>query len=230
MQPRSSSAFVPAACPSSTRCGMSHGASGGSGCVTRPACGWTWFSRSSRRPDTGTTTSRLKPLGRLCGMNSILYTTWRSPIGELLLAGDEHALRALHLPNRHARGPGWTEADAPFARAVEQLEQYFAGERTAFELPLAARGTRFDEAVWDALSEIPYGETRSYGEVAQAIGRPDRARAVGSANARNPLAIIVPCHRVIGSDGSLTGYGGGLERKRALLALEATGGWQESLL
>jgi methylated-DNA-[protein]-cysteine S-methyltransferase len=158
----------------------------------------------------------------------VLYTTWRSPLGELLLAGDEHALRALHLPNRHARGGAWVSAEAPFVRAVAQLEEYFAGERVAFDLPLAASGSRFEETVWGAVSEIPYGETRSYGQVAAAVGRPDRARAVGSANARNPLAIVVPCHRVIGSDGSLTGYGGGLERKRALLELER-GGWQETL-
>ena len=162
-------------------------------------------------------------------LKSVLYTTWDSPIGPLLLAGDEHALRALHLPNRHARGPDWVSAREPFTRAVEQLEEYFDGARTAFDLPLAASGSRFEEAVWGALSEIPYGETRSYGEVARAVGRPDRARAVGTANARNPLAIVVPCHRVIGSDGSLTGYGGGLERKRALLALER-GAWQQSLL
>jgi methylated-DNA-[protein]-cysteine S-methyltransferase len=159
----------------------------------------------------------------------VLYTTWHSPLGRLLLAGDEYALRALHLPNRHGRRPEWVSAEAPFARAVEQLEEYFAGQREAFDLPLAASGSPFEKAVWDAVSEIPYGETRSYGEVARAIGRPDRARAVGSANARNPLAIIVPCHRVIGSDGSLTGYGGGLERKRALLELEQ-GAWQQSLL
>ena len=159
----------------------------------------------------------------------VLYTTWHSPLGQLLLAGDEHALRALHLPNRHVRGHDWVSAEAPFARAVEQLEEYFAGARVAFDLPLAASGSPFEESVWHAVSEIPYGETRSYGQVARAVGRPDRARAVGSANARNPLAIIVPCHRVIGSDGSLTGYGGGLERKRALLELEQ-GAWQQSLL
>jgi methylated-DNA-[protein]-cysteine S-methyltransferase len=158
----------------------------------------------------------------------VLYTTWHSPLGQLLLAGDEHALWALHLPNRHARGHGWMSAEEPFARAVEQLEEYFAGQRTAFDLPLAASGSPFEEAVWGAVAAIPYGETRSYGEVARAVGRPDRARAVGSANARNPVAIIVPCHRVIGSDGSLTGYGGGLERKRALLELE--GALQPSLL
>jgi methylated-DNA-[protein]-cysteine S-methyltransferase len=159
----------------------------------------------------------------------VLYTTWPSPLGRLLLAGDEDALRALHLPNRHAREHDWVSAEEPFARAVEQLEEYFAGEREGFELPLAASGSPFEEAVWDALCQIPYGETRSYGDVARAVGRPDRARAVGSANARNPLAIVVPCHRVIGSDGSLTGYGGGLERKQALLELER-GAWQQSLL
>jgi methylated-DNA-[protein]-cysteine S-methyltransferase len=158
-----------------------------------------------------------------------LYTTWRSPLGELLLVGNEGSLRALHLPGRHGRRDGWVSATAPFADAVEQLEEYFAGRRTTFELALDPRGGRFDRGVWDEVARIPYGETRSYGEIARRVGRPDRARAVGTANARNPLAIIVPCHRVIGSDGSLTGYGGGLERKRALLALES-GGWQESLL
>ena len=150
----------------------------------------------------------------------MLYRTWQSPLGELLLAGEEGALHAVHLPGRHARRPDWVSADEPFARVVGQLDEYFSGERTTFDLPLAASGSPFEEAVWGALSQIPYGETRSYGEVARAIGRPDRARAVGVANARNPIAIIVPCHRVIGSDGSLTGYGGGLERKRALLDLE----------
>jgi methylated-DNA-[protein]-cysteine S-methyltransferase len=158
-----------------------------------------------------------------------LYTTWRSPIGELTLVGDESALRALHLPRRPPSTEGWTKAEAPFADVVEQLEEYFAGVRTEFELALDPRGRPFDLSVWALLAEIPYGETRSYGELARALGRPDRARAVGGANARNPLAIILPCHRVIGSDGSLTGYGGGLEVKRALLALEQ-GAWQGALL
>src|SRR3954447_16223667 len=104
----------------------------------------------------------------------VLYTTCQSPLGELLLAGDEYALRALHLPNRHARRPEWVSAEEPFARAVEQLEEYFAGERQAFDLPLPASGTPFEEAVWGALSQIPYGETRSYGDVARAVGRPGR--------------------------------------------------------
>jgi methylated-DNA-[protein]-cysteine S-methyltransferase len=158
-----------------------------------------------------------------------LYTKWTSPLGELVLVGDEAALRALELPGRHRRRDGSVSATAPFAVALEQLGEYFAGERTAFDLRLAPRGGPFDRAVWDRLAEIPYGETRSYGEIAGALGRPHRARAVGAANARNPLPIIVPCHRVVGSDGSLTGYGGGLQAKRALLALER-GAWQERLI
>jgi methylated-DNA-[protein]-cysteine S-methyltransferase len=160
---------------------------------------------------------------------TMLYTKWTSPVGELMLVGDEQALRELHLPGRHRPRDGWTTAAAPFAPAVGQLEEYFAGQRTEFELRLAARGRPFDQAVWAWLGRIPYGETRSYGEVARGLGKADRARAVGAANARNPLPIIVPCHRVVGSDGSLTGYGGGLEVKRALLALEK-GAWQETLL
>jgi methylated-DNA-[protein]-cysteine S-methyltransferase len=149
-----------------------------------------------------------------------LYAKWTSPLGDLVLVGDEAALRALELPGRHRRRDGSVSATAPFAVALEQLGEYFAGERTPFDLRLAPRGGPFDRAVWDQLAEIPYGETRSYGEIAGALGRPHRARAVGAANARNPLPIIVPCHRVVGSDGSLTGYGGGLERKELLLKLE----------
>ncbi len=101
-----------------------------------------------------------------------------------------------------------------------QLEEYFAGERTSFDIPLAPEGAPFEREVWRALEEIPYGETVSYGEIARRVGQPTAARAVGTANGRNPIAVIVPCHRVIGADGSLTGYGGGLERKRLLLELE----------
>jgi methylated-DNA-[protein]-cysteine S-methyltransferase len=158
-----------------------------------------------------------------------LYTTWGSPLGELLLEGDEHALRALHLPGRHPSRHGRDLAGAPFARAIEQLDEYFAGERTAFDLSLAPRGGSFDRTVWAHLERIPYGATRSYADIARALGDPDRARDVGIANARNPLPIIVPCHRVVGSDGSLTGYAGGLDRKRALLVLEQ-GAWQETLV
>lgn len=153
-----------------------------------------------------------------------MYTTLPSPIGELLLVGDGTALHRLHMQDGRrpaAIDPRWTRRDEPFAHVAEQLRQYFAGERTAFELPLATNGNAFEQRVWRALQEIPYGATVSYGEIARRIGEPTAARAVGLANGRNPIAVIVPCHRVIGADGSLTGYGGGLERKRMLLDLES---------
>lgn len=115
---------------------------------------------------------------------------------------------------------GWEVDDNAFPDAVEQLAEYFAGERTEFDLPLEMEGTAFQRTVWSALREIPYGETCSYGEIARNIGSPAAFRAVGLANGHNPISIIVPCHRVIGANGSLTGYGGGLERKRLLLDLE----------
>ncbi len=149
-------------------------------------------------------------------------TTVDTPIGPLLLVADEEgvALAAVHLPGFHAGAAPDTEGAPVLDEAAEQLGAYFAGERTAFDLPLAPRGTAFQRAVWDALRQIPYGDTRSYAQVAREVGRPDLVRAVGGANARNPLAVVVPCHRVIGSDGSLTGYAGGLACKRALLDLE----------
>ena len=113
------------------------------------------------------------------------------------------------------------ESDEPFGDALVQLGEYFAGGRTHFDLPLAPSGSPFQLRVWNALREIPYGQTASYGEIARKVGVPSAPRAVGAANGLNPIGIIVPCHRVIGSDGSLTGYGGGLERKRLLLDLEA---------
>lgn len=115
---------------------------------------------------------------------------------------------------------GWEPADTAFAAAVDQLEEYFAGQRTEFELELEMAGTPFQRRVWSALMTIPYGQTRSYGEIAMQLDAPGASRAVGLANGRNPIAIIVPCHRVIGANGKLTGYGGGLSRKRALLDLE----------
>jgi len=154
----------------------------------------------------------------------MLYCTTSSPIGELLLAGDRDALQLLHMQQgrRPARiAPGWARSDEPFARVRAQLDEYFDGRRRAFDIPLRPAGTPFELEVWGALREIPYGETVSYGELAARIGRADAARAVGAANGRNPIAVIVPCHRVIGADRSLTGYGGGLERKRLLLELEA---------
>ena len=161
---------------------------------------------------------------------STYTTTIETPLGEMRLVGDGEALSAVQLPGRHARRSGWIEAEAPFAEAAEQFEQYFAGERREFELRLAPRSNSgFERAVWEQIARIPYGETNSYGAIARAIGHPDRARAVGAATGRNPLAIIVPCHRVIGSDGSLTGYAGGLPAKRSLLELES-GARQESLL
>jgi methylated-DNA-[protein]-cysteine S-methyltransferase len=116
--------------------------------------------------------------------------------------------------------PAWEHDPAALAEPARQLAEYFAGERTVFDIPVRLEGPAFDRRVWDALREIPHGTTTSYGELAARIGAPGRARAVGSANARNPVAVVVPCHRVIGANGHLTGYAGGLERKRALLAHE----------
>lgn len=152
------------------------------------------------------------------------FTTVPSPIGDLLLLGDGDALSGLYM-EPWAPAAAWQRADDAFTAAREQLDAYFAGELTAFDLPLAPRGTEFQLRVWTALQEIPYGETTSYGALAGRIGAPGAARAVGLANGRNPISIIVPCHRVIGAGGSLTGYGGGLERKRALLDLERGRGY-----
>ncbi len=155
----------------------------------------------------------------------ILYTDMSSPIGRLLLYGDERRLSGLYTPpgsEDPAVASGWRRADAPFAPFREQLEAYFDGECREFDVPLDMEGaTAFHRSVWRALLEIPYGTTTSYGELARQIGRPTAARAVGAANGRNPIAIIVPCHRVIGAAGGLTGYAGGLDRKRFLLRHEA---------
>jgi len=152
------------------------------------------------------------------------YTTIDTPIGELLLAGDGRALQ--HLSMQHGRrpfrlSPAWQRDDETFAPVVEQLTEYFDGTRQTFDVELALVGNPFELRVWAQLAQIPYGETVSYGEIARRMHQPDAALAVGLANGRNPVAVIVPCHRVIGSDGSLTGYGGGLERKRLLLDLES---------
>jgi methylated-DNA-[protein]-cysteine S-methyltransferase len=148
-----------------------------------------------------------------------------SPIGRLMLASDGTALTGLFMePSRKAPQPadGWVEdlAVAPLAAAVRQLGEYFAGARREFDLPLRFEGTAFQRRVWQELTEIRYGETWSYGQLARRIGNPSASRAVGLANGRNPISILVPCHRVIGADGSLTGYGGGLDRKRWLLVHE----------
>jgi methylated-DNA-[protein]-cysteine S-methyltransferase len=142
--------------------------------------------------------------------------TVETPIGPLLLSAGGGHLSRIDFDSRIA----CSSAAPPFPEAEAQLHAYFAGELERFELPLAPRGTAFQRSVWDALAEIPYGSTTTYSELAAKIGRPGACRAVGAANGRNPLPVIVPCHRVIGAAGALTGYGGGLARKRRLLALE----------
>ena len=148
-----------------------------------------------------------------------------SPIGRLTIAADDAGVRALEFPrNRHPvkRDAGWREGSHPLLdEAAHQLREYFAGTRQRFDLPLAPRGTDFQRATWQALTTIPYGETISYAELARRVGRPTASRAVGAANGRNPLPIVVPRHRVIGANGSLTGFGGGLPTKQFLLGLEA---------
>ena len=152
------------------------------------------------------------------------YCYTNSPIGELLLAGDADALTMIGFPKGSMRRdpePDWIFNEKPFAEAMRQLEEYFDGERRDFDLPLRLDGTEFQLLVLDELQKIPYGETTSYGDIAKRIGRPKASRAVGAANGRNPIPIVVPCHRVIGSHGDLTGFGGGLDTKEALLRLEA---------
>jgi len=159
--------------------------------------------------------------------HTVHYSIMPSPIGELLLTGDGRHLTGLYMtPHTHGptQGDGWVRDDEAFADARRQLEEYFAGTRVTFEIPLAPDGTEFQNRVWMALRDIPYAQTVSYGDIAREIGNPKGVRAVGLANGRNPISIIVPCHRVIGSNGSLTGYGGGLERKRWLLEHEARHG------
>ncbi|MCI3226821.1 methylated-DNA--[protein]-cysteine S-methyltransferase [Streptomyces sp. NP-1717] len=151
------------------------------------------------------------------------HTVIDSPYGPLTLVATEGVLSALYMTEQRHRPPQETfgEVDAsPFGSVIDQLEEYFAGERTEFDVPLRLDGTPFQRGVWEQLRAIPYGETRSYGQLADALGKSGASRAVGLANGKNPVGIIVPCHRVIGSTGGLTGYGGGLDRKRRLLAFE----------
>jgi methylated-DNA-[protein]-cysteine S-methyltransferase len=151
------------------------------------------------------------------------YTHLDTPIGAFLLVGDEDRLTMTSFSSGHQRRApeaGWVEDAGALARAVTQFQEYFAGERDRFDLPLALRGTPFQRDVWAVLQSIPFGQTRSYGEVARALGKPGASRAVGTANAANHLPVVVPCHRVIGADGGLTGFGGGLEAKRWLLRHE----------
>lgn len=151
------------------------------------------------------------------------YTTLQTAIGPLLLAGQSGRLSLISFATAqqpHEPQPDWQRNDAAFADAKQQLAEYFAGERHSFDLSLELSGTPFQRDVLAALQQIPYGETRSYSDIAATIGRPKAVRAVGAANARNPLPIVLPCHRVIGKGGSLTGFGGGLEVKEQLLDLE----------
>jgi methylated-DNA-[protein]-cysteine S-methyltransferase len=151
------------------------------------------------------------------------YSVYESPVGSLLLAGDGDSLSLISFSTgRAARqpAPDWMRRNDAFGSVKTQLRAYFAGELTGFDLQLAPVGTSFQQSVWAALRLIPYGETRSYADIARQLGNPDATRAVGAANGLNPLPIVVPCHRVIGSDGSMTGFGGGIECKKYLLALE----------
>lgn len=162
------------------------------------------------------------------------YRFLDSPVGRLLLARDDAGLRLIHFVRSAGADlnvgpcdvqPEWRLDDAAFDDVTAQLAEYFAGTRTQFDLPLAPEGTPFQQRVWKALLDIPYGETISYGELAERIGKRSASRAVGLANGSNPLPIVIPCHRVIGSNGKLTGYGGGLPIKQQLLALERGALW-----
>lgn len=153
----------------------------------------------------------------------ITHTVIDSPYGPLTLVAADGVLKGLYMVGQRHRPPeeNFGEPDPrPFTETARQLAAYFDGELTEFDLPLRLDGTPFQRSVWDQLRKIPYGETRSYGELAEFLGKPGASRAVGLANGKNPIGIIVPCHRVIGSTGGLTGYGGGLDRKQRLLAFE----------
>jgi methylated-DNA-[protein]-cysteine S-methyltransferase len=152
------------------------------------------------------------------------FTITPSPVGPLMLVGEGDELVGLYfqnVPEAAAPPAPWVRDDRGLRDAAAQLAEYFAGKRRRFDLPLAPRGTPFQKQVWEQLQRIPFGETATYGDIARAIGKPAAFRAVGGANHNNPLSIVIPCHRVIGADGSMTGYGGELHRKRLLLDLEA---------
>ena len=168
--------------------------------------------------------ARLGAAKRLQPMSEVSYTRIDSPVGKLLLAADAQGLRLVSFESSKRAAPvqsDWMEDRSPFAEVIRQLQAYFSGELKQFDLPLAPEGTEFQLRVWNSLRTIPYGETISYAQLAQKVGNPQAVRAVGLANGGNPIPIIVPCHRVIGSDGSLTGFGGGLANKKILLALES---------
>ena len=156
--------------------------------------------------------------------SALSFTTMQSPVGPLLLAGDERGLHLVYFINgRRPKSPerNWAEDKKPFQEVIRQLKAYFDGKLRDFDVPLLLRGTDFQLLVWSRLRKIPYGETVSYGQIARELGNPDASRAVGLANGSNPIPIIIPCHRVIGSNGRLTGFGGGLPVKEKLLALES---------
>jgi methylated-DNA-[protein]-cysteine S-methyltransferase len=151
------------------------------------------------------------------------YSYVKSPLGKILIAGDATGLKLINFqrhPGARQPAPEWQAGSEPLQDTIEQLEAYFAGELHRFTLRLAPEGTPFQQTVWQALQEIPYGETISYGTLACRLGKPTAARAVGAANGKNPLPIVIPCHRVVGSTGKLTGYAGGVALKQALLTLE----------
>lgn len=153
----------------------------------------------------------------------IYYSHVDSPLGRLFVRGDGQFVTGLYMP-QHKGWPGpeasWRQSDAPFVAVREQLAEYFAGQRREFDVPLRLAGTPFQQRVWQELVRIPFGQTITYAQLAQRVGQPTAFRAVGHANGRNPISILVPCHRVIGADGKLTGYAGGIEKKRWLLAWE----------
>ena len=162
-------------------------------------------------------------MSEIAAAQGVRYEYMESPIGPLMLARNDAGLTHIYFHSEKSSLPrtDWRQSWTGLEEAREQLAAYFAGQRECFDLPLAARGTPFQQQVWKALREIPCGVTISYGELARRIGQPTAARAVGAANGQNPLAIVVPCHRVIGSNGTLTGYAGGLSVKQALLEHEA---------
>lgn len=162
-----------------------------------------------------------------------VHTVMDSPYGPLTLVAADGRLAGLYMEEHRHRPPLETfgpRDEEPFGTIRTQLTEYFEGRRTVFDLPLHQKGTAFQQTVWRALVDIPFGETWSYGQLAAHIGRPGASRAVGLANGRNPISIVVPCHRVIGSSGSLTGYGGGIDRKRRLLDFERRGAVQPTIM
>jgi methylated-DNA-[protein]-cysteine S-methyltransferase len=179
--------------------------------------------RPARMAGTGCLAVRFEDLEKR-SMPDICYTYYESPLGNTLLAADDRGLRLISFAaGKRSERPesNWRKDSAPFNETIRQLRAYFAGELRDFHLPLSLIGTDFQLGVWQMLQTIPYGETTSYGQLARRLGNPNASRAVGLANGSNPIPIIVPCHRVIGSNGSLVGYGGGLPNKKALLALES---------